>query len=156
MGKIEKNHVAKIGIIVDDIEAAAKHYAEVFGIDMPEIGITPDKLPPVEGGRETYTQYKGGETAGKVKYAVIPLEPIYIELIQVVEPSSPWNDYKEKHGEGVNTITLYVDDLEKDIDVMKTKGYSMTFKQEKGKQRYAYFDTRKDMGITLDLKEVDK
>jgi ABC-2 type transport system ATP-binding protein len=33
MGKIEKDNVAKIGIVVDDIEAAAKYYADLFGIE---------------------------------------------------------------------------------------------------------------------------
>jgi methylmalonyl-CoA/ethylmalonyl-CoA epimerase len=39
---------------------------------------------------------------------------------------------------------------------MERKGFPAFFKQEKGKERYAYFETAAKIGTTIEFKEIDK
>jgi len=40
--------------------------------------------------------------------------------------------------------------------LMEKKGLAPLYKEEKGKQRYAYFDTVPALGVTLEFKEIDR
>ena len=50
-------------------------------------------------------------------------------------------------------ISLYIEGFEQHIDLMGRKGFSLVFEEEKGFERYAYFDTLKALGFTLEMKE---
>lgn len=43
--------------------------------------------------------------------------------------------------------------LENDEAVMHKAGYESVFKQEKGYEAYEYFDTAKDLGVLVEVKE---
>ena len=43
--------------------------------------------------------------------------------------------------------------LENDEAVMQKAGYESVFKQEKGYEAYEYFDTAKDLGVLVEVKE---
>jgi methylmalonyl-CoA/ethylmalonyl-CoA epimerase len=152
MKQISTNQIVKIGIIVDNIEEAAKHYAELFQIELPEIEI-PDaaKQTSIEGA---YTWYRGENRGTRCKTAVIPLEPIYIELIEPFDEPSPWTEFKQEHGQGVHYVAFHVDGFQDHIDFMASKGMNLIQKTEKGYERYAYFDSAPKLGVTVEFKET--
>ena len=61
-GELEARTVAQIGIVVRDIEAAARAWAELFGMPVPEVTIT-------DAYEVTHAQYKGKPTSARVKQA---------------------------------------------------------------------------------------
>jgi hypothetical protein len=50
-------------------------------------------------------------------------------------------------------MSFYVNGFQQNIDFMAAQGYPVIFAQEKGYERYAYFDTADKLGVTLEIKE---
>lgn len=128
--KLGSNKIVKIGVVVDNIEAAAKHYTELF--DLPEkLTVNypdPNKIP-VQGA---YKKFHGESVQPKLKSFLVNLEPIYLEVIEPFdETPSPWLDYLRKYGAGVCFISFYIDGFEQQIDFMEKGGYPMSFVEEK-------------------------
>jgi hypothetical protein len=152
--KISTNKIVKIGIVVPDIEKAAKHYAEVFNIDVPEIRI-PKTDAPVDP--RAYTVFKGERKEHvRCKTAIVPLEPIYIELIEPFDQPSPWSEFLDAHGQGVHYLAFNIEGFEEHVEFMNRNDMPVIQKTEKGHERYAYFDTVEKLGVTIEVKEVDK
>jgi methylmalonyl-CoA/ethylmalonyl-CoA epimerase len=153
MDKISTNHIVKVGIVVKDIEQAAKYYAELFNIPVPEVKTpNPNAVMPANAS----TWYRGADKAFKCRTAIIRLEPIYIELIEPLDGPSPWSEFKQEHGQGVHYLAFNVEGFQDHIDLLNAKGMPVFYKQDKGKERYAYFETEEKLGVTLEFKEVDK
>jgi methylmalonyl-CoA/ethylmalonyl-CoA epimerase len=145
--------VVKIGIVVNNIEEAARRYAELFNIEPPAIRI-PDPNAPVNPA--AYKLYKGERRQTRIKTAVIKLKPIFIELIEPIDENSPWSDFRDEHGQGVQFVAFHVEGFDEHLALMERKGMPSFFREEKGKERYAYFETESALGITLEFKEIDR
>jgi methylmalonyl-CoA/ethylmalonyl-CoA epimerase len=156
MDYLSTNKITKIGIIVKNIEEAVKYYSELFHIETPEICIPPEKQPVIEGGREPFICYRGERRETHVKSAMIPVEPIPLELIEPYDEPSPWMEFEKRHGQGVGFVSFYVDSLDETINMMAEKGMPAFYKQEKGNERYAYFESEQKTGIIIEVKEFDK
>ncbi len=87
-----------IGIVVRDIDAVAKAYAEIFGLPLPAVH--------EETGIPFPKGFKGDPKAS-VKTALFPLNGVTVELVQPVGGSSPWRDHLDKHGEGMHHIAYH-------------------------------------------------
>jgi hypothetical protein len=92
----------------------------------------------------------------RIKTAVIPLDPIYIELAQPVDDFGPWHEFLEKHGPGVCWMAAESPGGFSEVEeMMARKGMPIFHKAEKGTQRYGYFETWEQLGIILEFKEID-
>jgi catechol 2,3-dioxygenase-like lactoylglutathione lyase family enzyme len=150
MKHLTTRNIVKIGVVVRDIEEAARTYADLFGLEMPQIKV-PDFDP---GDTETADNWFRGEYRKTAcKTAVIPLEPVYIELIEPLPHPSPWTEFQDRHGQGVHYLAFYVDGFEEHVALLKQKGFPLVQKTEKGHERYAYFETESRLGVTVELKE---
>jgi hypothetical protein len=161
MDKFPTNHIVKIGIVVRDIEKAAQAYADLFDIPVPEIrparpaGPLPTE-PAVPGGKVPYTVFRGKKGMDRIRIAKIMLEPIYIELIQPADDFGPWHEFLEKKGPGVFFMSSEAPGGFAGLEeLMARKGMPLFHKTEKGTQRYGYFETAEQLGITLEFKEID-
>ena len=98
---VNRNGFIQINIIVSDIEAAAEKWAQVLGIEKPEI--RPMRL---EGG-ENYT-YRGEPVSCEILFAVIEMNGFVLELHQPVSGPSTFREFLDKHGNGVHHIGFEV------------------------------------------------
>jgi len=87
-----------VGIVVRDIDAVAKAYAEVFGLPVPAVH-DETGIPFPKGFK--------GDPKASVKTALFPLNGVTVELIQPIGGSSPWRDHLDKHGEGMHHIAYH-------------------------------------------------
>ncbi|MCR8633041.1 VOC family protein [Paenibacillus radicis (ex Xue et al. 2023)] len=146
--------IVKLGIVVDNVEEAASYYAKIFGMEMPEVSTPGPEAPPDPSGK-AYTWYQGSDRKPRCKVAKIYTEPVYLELIEPLpDVPNPFTDFKEKHGQGVYFISFYIDGFEQHVQFMEELGMPLTFKQDKGHERYAYFDSIAQLALTLEFKEV--
>jgi methylmalonyl-CoA/ethylmalonyl-CoA epimerase len=153
LGVVSSKKITKLGIVVDNIEEATKKYAELFGVEVPEIKIYTQEEDPTG---KTYTWFRGNPIHYYCKIAVIPLEPIVFELLEVpANEPSPWNEFKEKHGQGLHFISFNVNGFEEHIEIMENLGMPLNYKHEKGNMRYGYFDSISKLAVTLEFKERD-
>ncbi len=148
------NRIVKIGIVVKDIEKAVEYYQKIFDIQPPEIHFPKPRVAK-PGEKEPYTIFRGKKTETRCKTAVVNLEPIYLELIEPLDEPSPWKEFQDEHGQGVHYVAFVADGFEDAEAFMEKQGMPLIQKTEKGTQRYGYFDTVKQLGVTLELKEMD-
>ena len=162
MDKFPTKRIVKIGIVVKDIEKTVKEYANLFDIPVPSIRpARPAGSPPTEfgvtGSKVPGTVFRGKKGIDRIKTAVIPLDPIYIELAQPVDDFGPWHEFLKNHGEGPFWMAAEAANGFSEVEeMMARKGMPIFHKTEKGTQRYGYFDTWKQLGITLEFKEIDQ
>lgn len=105
---VSKKGFIQINIIVKDIELAAEKWAELLGVEKPEISIT-----HLEGG-ENYT-YRGEPVTCDLKVCHIPMESFLIELHQPIGGPSTFQEFLDKHGNGVHHLGFEVGDARDDV-----------------------------------------
>lgn len=155
MEKISTNRVIKIGIVTDDLERTANALEGMFDTVPAYDSDKPKAGEEDYTAEDKYRKYRGEPADGvNMKTRAIYLEPVYFELVQPLgDQKSPWHDHLKKYGTSVCFISFYIEGFAQHIDFMNKKGYPLLFEEEKGFERYAYFDTMKDIGFTLEMKE---
>lgn len=151
MDKLSSNTIVKIGIVARNLEDVAKRYAEIFDVETPVVHYPDPNKVPAPGA---YKRYRGKDYKIALKYAHVNLNPIYLELLEPWDSTpSPWLDHLNKFGNSICFLSFYVNGFRHEIDLMESKGYPQIFEEEKGHERYAYFDTLEKLGIMVELKE---
>ena len=150
MGKsINKNGFIQINIIVRDIETAAEKWAQVLGVEKPEI-----RPMHLEGG-ENYT-YRGEPVSCEILFAVIEMNGFVLEPHQVINGPSTFREFLDKHGEGVHHIGFEVgDDRDEVIDHLKGLGFdtNRTLGIYPGSS-WTIVDSEDVLGVNLNIKPV--
>ncbi len=150
--KIGSNYVMKVGIVVENAEEAAAYYQKLFALD-EEIRIG-HQHPKKDIYPDSYQQYNGVKVNAEMKWFIVDLNPVYLQIVEPCDDApSPWLSYLKEHGPGVCFISFCVDGLQDHIEFMESNGMPMSFLEEKGYERYAYFDTQDKLGVTLEFKE---
>jgi hypothetical protein len=144
--------VVKVIVVTDDLERTAGAYERLLGTD---------RQPEEDHGehpmvRQPYTRYLGKpitDTPMKVKSVLT--ENFWFEIIQPLGDNDPWAQWLKDHGTSICSVCLVTNGLlEEDERKMTLEGYRSLFKQEKGYEAYEYFDTAKDLGTLLEMKEI--
>lgn len=99
---IKKVH--HVGIVVRDIEQAMQFYRDTLGLSVHK------REPIPEQG---------------VDAALLMLGDSEIELLQPVQPDTGIARYLERKGEGLHHVCFEVDDVERDLDILKARGAQM-------------------------------
>ena len=140
--------IVQIGIVVSDIEAKAKAWADVFAMPVPEVRLTdPLELAP--------TRYCGEPSPGRAKLAFFHFENLDVELIEPVGGPSTWRDQLEAHGDSVHHIAFRIQAMGDKLAYLETKGVPLVQRGEYKGGRYAYTDGSAALGVVLELLEND-
>ncbi len=94
----------------------------------------------------------------KVKVAFLPLGDTELELLESTQSDGPIAKFIEKNGGrgGIQHIALRVDNIEKAIEEMKSKGYKMIDEKPRygaGNASIAFCHPKSTNGILLELSE---
>lgn len=138
--------VTQIGIVVKNIDRAARAYAGALGVPVPTWELT----DPVE---KAHTLYLGKPSPAQAKLAFIEMGNITLELIEPVGGPSTWRDVLEAKGEGIHHIAFEVKDMEARLADLKAKGLALIQSGDYTGGRYAYVDGTAKLGIILELLE---
>ena len=140
--------VAQVGIIVRDIEAKARAWADLFGMPVPEIRIT-------DGYEVSQARYGGEPTTARAKLAFFHLENIDIELIEPVGEPSTWKDQLNEHGESLHHLAFRVgtvDEMMEKLPKFEAAGLKMVQRGDWAPNgRYVYLDGIDRLGAILEL-----
>jgi catechol 2,3-dioxygenase-like lactoylglutathione lyase family enzyme len=118
----ENTNITQIALIVRDIDAAGRAFAELFGVELPPVVVSPSP-------------------SGKMRF--FPAGPgLTLELIEPGEDPSVWRDHLEKHGEGLHHIAFAVKGTDSVIE--RAEAFGMKLAQRGpysgGGGEYAYLD----------------
>lgn len=154
MEKLSSSTIVKIGIVTKDIAGVVERYKRLFRLKEEPVIHVPDSASPKPAVEGAYKRYRGKEYKILLKSAHIELEPVYLEILEPFDNTpSPWLDHLNKYGTSICFISFYVEGFRHEIDLMEREGYTQIFEEEKGPERYAYFDTLDKLGLTIELKE---
>ena len=146
---IKKEGFIQINIVVADIEKAAAKWADLLGIDVPPI-----QDRHLAGG-EHYT-YRGEPVSADLKVCDIDMGSFVIELHQPCGGPSSFQEFLDKHGNGVHHIGFEVGaDRDEIIAEMAASGYDTgrTLGVYPGSS-WTIVDAEDALGVNLNIKPV--
>jgi methylmalonyl-CoA/ethylmalonyl-CoA epimerase len=140
------NIVCQVGLIVRDVERSAEAYSQVFGLPKPDVSIT----DPVDVAK---TAYRGEATSARAKLAFFPMGQVSLELIEPIGGPSTWQEFLDKHGEGVHHIAFIIKDTNKVVAYLEGKGIEVVQQGYYTGGMYTYMDSAPALGAVLELLE---
>lgn len=139
--------IGQIGIVVKDVEAAAKFLHE-------KLGVGPFAIIPLD---HCMAHYNGADLSYRLKVGLAGLGGVTIELCQVIEGHPILCDYLPPSGQGVHHIGFYVPDLDAALAEWETRGGAVlqrgSFLPGGGT---AYLTTPEHAGILVELIQMPK
>jgi methylmalonyl-CoA epimerase len=129
--------VDHIGIAVNNIEDALLFYQDQLGLAVGGIEEVPEQ---------------------KVKVAFMKIGESRIELLQSTDPDGPVAKFIEKRGQGIQHIAIGVDDINKELNDLKTKGARLIDEQPRigaGGAKIAFVHPKSSSGVLLELCQRD-
>ncbi len=148
MNHLENNAIVQVGIIVRDVERAAAHYAEVFGLPKPEIVL-------IAADSFAQTVYRGQPSTAHGRAAFFDMGPIQMELIEPIGAPSTWEEFLRTHGEGIHHIAVRVERFEEAKALLQARGMPVVQSGGWDGGRYAYIDSVSQLGTILELLHFD-
>lgn len=142
--------IVQVAVVVKDIEASAKLWADMLGMPVPKINTT-------RPGHEVKEIYRGKPSEGQVKLTFFNLGQVVIELLQPVSEGTSWKEFLDKKGEGVQHLGFQVSDLERTTKALDKAGYP-AFHQgryDSDDGTYIYHDTMDALGVVIELLHSD-
>jgi len=142
--------VIQIAIVVRDIEASSKKWADVLGMPIPEIRTT-------RPGHEVKEIYRGKPSEGQVKLTFFNLGQVVLELLQPISEGTSWKEFLDTKGEGVQHIGFNVVDPTKTSKELEQSGYPMFHqgRYDSDDGTYIYHDTQEALGVVIELLHSD-
>jgi hypothetical protein len=142
--EFKDGQICQIAQVVSNIEVSMKHLYEDFGIgpwDVYEYG--PHNI------RESI--YRGKPNTQRYALAVTWQGQLQFELMQPLDGYSIYNEFIEKHGEGLQHIKLYYRDCAKALQEFKKKGYEVIQSGKIGDDEFYYLESISQVGMTVEI-----
>jgi methylmalonyl-CoA/ethylmalonyl-CoA epimerase len=125
--------IEHLGIAVKDLEASNQIFEDI-------LGESPYKSEEVESESVITSFFQTGESK--------------IELLQATNEGSAIAKFIEKKGEGLHHIAFAVDDIQAEIDRLKSKGYRMIHEKPKAGadgKIIAFMHPKSSNGVLVEL-----
>jgi hypothetical protein len=152
-GRFLIKDIAQIGIIVKDLDATVKRWSEDFGVGPWSFYTYGEPLV------KRMTRH-GKPCRYKMRLALANVGSMRIELIEPLEGDTVYSEFVEEHGYGIHHLGVLVENMGKAIGEAAEAGLAMTMDgagfgpDDDG--HYAYLDTEKLIGTTIELIERPK
>lgn len=125
-----------IGVAVKNLEESMKFYRDVLGLELEGVEEVPEE---------------------SVRVAMFRVGDTRIELLQGTSPDSAINKFIEKRGEGIHHIAFGVDDVDKVVEALRSKGVVLTYDKaklvSKGSRKVNFIHPKSTGGVLLEVVE---
>lgn len=145
-GILSSRAIVQIGIVVRDIEAVSRAYADLFGVEKPQWFWTDEY-------ERAHTEFYGQPSHARAKLAFFDMGNVQLELIEPDEKPSTWRDFLDNCGEGVHHIAFMIKDMDGEIKKLERHGMRLIQRGDYEGGRYAYIDTRERLKVLIELLE---
>jgi methylmalonyl-CoA/ethylmalonyl-CoA epimerase len=147
-GILGTNAIVQIGIVVKDVEKAARDFAGFFGIPVPGWTWT-------DAMEKAKTSYRGEPSPARAKLAFMKFGALDLELIEPDDQPSTWREFLDEKGEGVHHVAFIVEGMKGRVSELEGRGFPLVQKGEYAGGRYAYIDTVRTLKTVVELLEND-
>lgn len=141
--KSASREISHVGILVDDIEKAARDLEKL-------IGIGPFKILEPE---YRDTTYQGKPAKFKVKIALATAGAIDVELMQPIQGETIYDSYIKRKGYGIHHIGIRTRNIEQTEKELEAKGFRVVQSGNRPGVKWAYLDTEEKTGLVFELHE---
>jgi hypothetical protein len=139
--------ICQVGMVVRDVKSAAQHWADLLGVDLPEIIVT-------DHFEKANTKYRDMDSPARARIAFFHFGDVALELIEPIDGPSTWRDFLETKGEGVHHIAFHVGDeadMNAHTNMFSAKGLPIEQQGDFTGGCYAYIDSQSKLGVILEL-----
>jgi len=143
--KGEEGKIVQMGIVVNNLEEAMERYYRDF--KWGPWGIWNFETPDLT---DVYVRGVRVESLG-FKIALCVVGSIQIELIQPLYGTTVHTEFLKKHGEGIQHVKMYYEDIPKALDSFREKGIFPLQSGKFGKDIHVYLDTEDKYGIIWEI-----
>jgi 4-hydroxyphenylpyruvate dioxygenase-like putative hemolysin len=146
-----KIDMLQVCVVVKDLDEAMKRYSSAFGVGPFLVyNVDTSEWPGIK---------EGGKPADfRIRLAMSKLGNAILELLESQRGMTIWQDFLDKHGEGVHHLGLFVDDFEAAFRHFTQQGFTVTVEGpivgEMRSGRFAYLDTHNNLGTTVELLDM--
>lgn len=145
------NGITQVAWVVKDLDEAVKRFHDVTGIG-------PWHYYTYGAPLLSLMRRNGVDTEYRVATAVANSGPLRLELIQPLEGDTIFWEYIERCGYGgVQHFGVAVENMEEAVEQARRAGFTVTMEGRghglDGDGHFAYLDTEKALGITIELME---
>jgi catechol 2,3-dioxygenase-like lactoylglutathione lyase family enzyme len=138
--KVKVTRLTQVAIACRDLQATALNYWKLLGIG-------PWDIYDWEYPRVTERTYHGKKSWAREKIALVQVGDVELELVQPVEGDSIYQDFIDKHGEGIHHLQFKDEKVEEVAATMEAQGFPCIQGGRFGdKGRYYYMDTTQALG----------
>ena len=143
---IDLNGFIQIALVVKDVEKAAKEWADLFNVPMPEILDHSNRSNPD-------VTYRGKVADYGMRMAVIKAGNWVIELSEPTGGDSTFQEFLDKHGEGVHHLGFEVGEKrDAIINELDEKGYKTRQIGFYPGSSWTIVDSEDRLGVNLNIK----
>ena len=146
MISIQIDKFDQIGIVVRDIEKAAKLYRELFNFKGKINIVEQDAIVLYKGKEATYKMLKIMEHFGGKQF----------EIVEILEATGPnlYSEFLKEGKEGLHHLGIYTKEGDKLIELFKNRFNIDVIQVGKlGKLTFSYLDTRDILGYYVEILE---
>lgn len=147
LAELSNMKIDQLGYVYKDAEKQAKIMEETYGIP---------KFAFIGDGAAHPIIYRGKELDYAAKIGISRLFSTQVELIQPIKGKSSHTEFLDKGREGLQHISLFVDDIEPYVKALTDKGIELIQSGQIGKQKFAYLDTEETFGIIIEFQMTVK
>ena len=131
----------QVALIVKDVNATAAFLSETLVIG-----------PFTFSERDSPVTVNGKPSHARRKLGIAKMGGIDLELIQPMEPGTPYYNFVMARGEALQHVRFApVEDLDKTIAYLESKGFKTAYAGEFGGNRFAYMESDKAKGLVLEF-----
>ncbi len=127
--------VQHVGLVVRDINAAVKNYADFLGVPVPKVGEVKNL--------QLADSFKDGPVGAKI--AMFGMGDILLDLVEPLGGASPWRNHLDRVGEGLQHLCVEVNDVAPAVQELVRRG---------GRQESSsYVNMVEALGITFEIQK---
>jgi len=128
--------ISHLGMAVKDLEEAREFYRRIFRLESSD---------PIIGGD------------GTIKVSMVKVGDVLIELLQPIGKEGVVAKFLEKRGEGFHHICYEVDDIDAEIESLKSSGVDVLGKPRQGAEGMSVFlHPQGTHGVLVELVEKEE
>ena len=105
----------QIGFAVRDVDATLQRYRARYGWE-------PASVATVDLNESCAYRYRGRPSFCRLKIGVIEQGAVQLEFIELLDGEHPVGDYLRQHGEGINHLGFFVEDLDAIVKNLAAEG----------------------------------
>ena len=147
---LELDKFIQVAIIVDDIEVAAREWAELLNVPVPEIRVhqTVDTTDP------NLNYYGKNYKYGLKLASIMAPQGFIIELHQILDDNpSTYNEFIKEHGYGVHHLGFAVGDRrDAVVNELVERGYQKRVEHFYPGGSWTIIDSEQSLGVNLNIK----